>query len=299
MKFTRIARDAEGFERALRDGSADGAYASELTLVAALSASAVQPDAQFSADLRGSLLQAAREGALVAGAPIHPSRRSKRRWTIAAPVAAVALATGGVAFAVTGLQTSAHPSAVTTPSSTASALSTAHTQLADLSDLIRHGHTSADGLSDLREQAVQLQRTLVGAYDSGSDPQAMRELHDFVLSAISQLAALHAQIPASLRPLYVSTLQTLVDIATTAESTCPTCGLTPVRLPSSVAPLLHVPTILPVTTQSGSTSPTVKPSTPPVVKPPTGTPTGRPGFPTIVPLPTPTLSLPTGLPPLG
>lgn len=298
MKFTRIARDAEGFDRALRDGSAAGAYADELSLTAALSALEVQPAAQFTADLRGSLLQAARDGALVAGPPIHPSRRSKRRWTIAAPVAAVALATGGVAFAVTGLQTSGHPTTLAAPSSTTSALSTAHTQLADVSRLIRSGHTSADSLSDLREQAVRLEQTLVGAFDSGSDPQAMRQLHDFAVSAVSQLAALHAQIPAALQPLYVSTLQTLVDIATTAESTCPTCGLTPVRVPSSVAPLLHVPTTAPVRQPTGSISPT-KPSSPSVTTPPTGTPTTRPGLPTVLPLPTPTLSLPTGLPTLG
>lgn len=299
MKFTRIARDAEGFERALRDGSADGTYASELRLAAALSAVEVQPDPQFTSDLRSSLLQAAREGALVAGPPIHPSRRTKRRWTIAAPVAAVALATGGVAFAVTGLQTSGHPTSVAAPSSTASALSTAHAQLANVSTLIRSGRPTAQSLTDLGEQAILLQATLVRAYHSGSDPQAIRELHDFVLSAISQLAALDTRIPAGLRPLYVSTLQTLVDIATNAESACPSCGLRPVHLPSSVAPLLHVPPIGPVGQPSGSSTSSPKPSTPPVVKPPTGTPTTRPGFPTIVPLPTPTLVLPTVLPTLG
>jgi hypothetical protein len=297
VKFTRIARDAEGFDRALRDGSADGAYASELSLTAALAAVEVHPGAQFTADLRGSLLQAARDGALVAGPPIHTSRRSKRRWTIAAPAAAVALATGGVAFAVTGLQTSAHPTSVAAPSSTTSALSTAHTQLADVSQLIRAGHPSADSLSALRTQALRLQDTLIGAYRSGSDPQAVRELHDFAVSAISQLAGLHAEIPASLTSLYMSTLQTLVDIATNAQSACPTCGLSAVQLPSSVAPWLHVSTTAPVTSPSGAPSSPPRSSTAPAVRPPSVTPTTQPGLPTIVPLPT--LGLPTGLPTLG
>ncbi|BBH17823.1 hypothetical protein Back2_21100 [Nocardioides baekrokdamisoli] len=305
MKFTRIAREAEEFDRALRGGSSDDAYASELALTAALSSRDVRPDTGFSADLRASLLQAAREGALAPGPPIHPSRRKKRRWTIAAPAAAVALATGGVAFAVTGLQTSPHTPLSASPSTAASELSTVHAQLADVTEKIRTGKPSAASLTSLRAQALQLRDMLVAAYGSGRNPQAIRELHDFAVSAISELAALHTQIPTSLAPLYAETLQTLVDIATTAESACPTCGLPPLQVPSSVAPLVHVPTTVQPSsgsgspTPQGSSTPPVPVITPPASVPATPTPTpSTTGLPTVPPLPTPSVPLPTVLPTL-
>lgn len=301
MKFTRIAREAEEFDRALRGVSSTAAYASEVRLTSALSASDVRPDPVFTVDLRASLLQAAREGALVAGPPMHPSRRTKRRWTIAAPAAAVALATGGVAFAVTGLQTRS-PSAPIAAPTAAAVLSTAHTQLADISQQVRAGRPTAVSLTTLRTQALRLRDMLVAAYGSGRDPQAIRELHGFALSAISQLAALHAQIPASLTPLYLSTLQTLLDIARTAESTCQACGLPPVQVPTSVAPYLHLPTIAqpsgsaqPTSPVSTTPGPVITPSTVPAV--PKTTPS-RPGHPTILPLPIPSTWLPTALPTL-
>lgn len=304
MKFTRIAREAEEFDRALRDGSSDDAYASELRMTATLSASEVRPDPAFTADLRATLLQAAREGALVAGPPIHQSRRNKRRWTIAAPAAAVALTTGGVAFAVTGLQTNHHATPVVAPTTVASVLSTAHTQLADFNRQVRGGRPTAASLTTLRAQAIRLRDMLITAYASGRDPQAIRDLHGFALSAISDLAALHAQIPASLTPLYLSTLQTLVDIATAAESTCPACDLPPLQVPTSVAPFIHVPTIV---QPSGSGNPTPPVSTTPgvpVITPPTSVPAApttapsQPGLPTILPVPTPSIVLPTSLPTL-
>jgi hypothetical protein len=307
VKFTRIAREAEEFDRALRDRSVDAAYADELRLTSTLSAQDVRPDPAFTADLRATLLQAAREGALVAAEPTRPTRRTKRRWTIAAPAAAVALATGGVAFAVTGLQTGAHQAPVAGAASVESALSTAHTQLVDVSQAVRSGRPTATSLTTLRAQAMRLQDMLVAEYAAGRDPQAIRELHDFVVSAITQLADLHTEIPASLTSLYASTLQTLLDIAKTAESTCPSCGLAPVQVPTSIAPLVHLPivvpgggptgggnTTVPVTTPPGS--PRV---TPPAVSPtPSATPTG-PGVP-ILPtaLPKPTISLPVVLPTL-
>ena len=302
MKFTRIAREAEEFDRVLRGGYSTAAYASEVRLTAALSAADVRPDPAFTVDLRASLLQAAREGAIAAGPAIHPSRRTKRRWTIVAPAAAVALATGGVAFAVTGLQTSNHATPIAAPATAAAVLSTAHIQLADISQQVRSGRTTAVSLTTLRTQALRLRDMLIATYGSGRDPQAIRELHSFALSAISQLAALHAQIPASLTPLYLSTLQTLVDIATSAESTCQACDLPPVQVPSSVAPYLHLTTIA---QPGGAAHPTPPASTTPgrVLTPTTVTAVpktrpSRPGFPTILPLPNPSTWLPTALPTL-
>lgn len=300
MRFTRIAREAEEFDRALRDGSLQEMHAGELALTAALAASDVRPDPAFSADLRVSLLQAAHDGALVAGPPSRTSRRAKRRWTIAAPAAAVVLATGGVAFAVTGLATSRHATSAAVPSAGASALSTAQAQVTDLTRQIRAGRPSAASLSSLRVRALHLRDTLIAAYAGGRHPQAMWDLRAFAVSAISQLAEVRDQIPASLASLYASTLQTLVDVAAAAESTCPTCGLPPLQVPSSVAPLVHVP---PIARPSGGIDPTPQTSTTPTVpvitpsvppRPTTGPSSPVPPF----PLPSPPIALPSAVPPL-
>ena len=244
MTFSRIAREAEEFDSALRDASAGGAHVDELQLAAALSGQNVCPDAAFTADLRASLLQAAREGALVAAPPIRPSRHHKRRWTLVAPAVAVTLTAGGVAFALTGLQTTGH-TPVPASSSAASVLSTAHARLQDISQEIRSGRATETSLTSLNAQASQLQDMLVSEYGAGSNPQAIRDLHDFVVSAITQLAALRAQVPANLTMLYASTMQTLVDIAKRAESACPACNLTPVRVPAgpTVGPSAPVSTV--------------------------------------------------------
>lgn len=300
MRFSSRAREAEGFERALRKGTPDSAYANELRLASLLSAHDVRPDPAFSADLRASLMGAARAAAAIPTEHARPRR--KRRWTIAAPAAAVALATGGVAFAVAGLQPSTHTSPAASPSAVDSALSTAQAEITSVRDHLASGRPNAAVLTTLRAQALRLQDMLITAYASGKNPDAIRALHQFALAAISELADAHAQVPAGLTSLYVSTLQTLVDIATSAESTCSTCGLPHVEVPLSVGPLLAVP-IATSPTKSASTSsspePTSSPTTSTPVTPPasvstspTAPSTPQPTVPTI-PQPTPTATLPT------
>ena len=217
------------------------------------------------------------------------------------------LATSGIAFAVTGLQTAKHPVPVSQVPA-ASALSTAQAEMATLRDQLRTGEPTADSLTTLRNEAMRLRDTLLAAYASGQNRQALLELHDFALSAFTELAAMHAQIPMSLTSLYASTLQTLVDIASAAEATCPSCGLQKVQVPISVAPYVHLPVVAPAPTSGASTtapapqdSPSTPVTTPPSTVPTTpATPTSPATVPTIPPppLPSPTISLPIPLPTL-
>jgi hypothetical protein len=305
VKFTPTARSAEEFERALRDGSSDGAYAQELATTSALTALDVPPDPKFAADLRVSLLLAARSTAVAA--PPAP-RRQKRRWSLVAPAAAVALATGGVAFAVTGLANGGHATPAATPSqaelAAASALSSAHAQLAAVGAELKAGSTDASDLSRFRAQAIRLQQALIAAYASGRNPAAMQDLHDFAAAALAELSALKARVPANLVTLYLQTLQTLVDIATTAETACPTCHLAPVHVPASVAPYVHVPPTPPGTAPASSGSAS---STPTDTQPSESQPTGptAPSAPTpsatvpSAPTPTETPTQPATVPPVG
>lgn len=307
MKFSASARHAEEFERALRGDSDAEAFQPELAVLTRLTAFEVRPDPSFSAALRASLLESAAETA-VAVPTAHPPRPARSRWRLAAPAVAVALVSGGVAFAVTGMQARPTSTQAIATSPATTALSTANAQLAAITQQLRTGRPTAATLTSLRDQAIRLQQLLTSAYASGQNPAAITELHEFAVTAITELTGLRSDIPADLQSAYLATLQTLRSIATTAENTCAVCHLAPLQIPDVQASAgVRLPTSPPspvgsASIQTPATSPPASASVSASVPPPTPSASTSPspvatpsGLPTITAPPLP--SVPTATPP--
>lgn len=252
-------RRAEEFNLLVEDASTgdlrDARYVEFLELVGALRETPrVEARPEFVANLREALMAEA-ESAL-ARVPTTTARTVNDRLTVAPRRTArerrFAVAIGG--FAIVSATTSmavasqsALPGDVLYPlkraienahtgfsvddsSKGSTLLANASGRLDEVDALTREGADDgdaaaiADTLGTFSAQASEASDLLMADYQNNGHEGSITELRDFTASALDSLTNLESVVPEGARGALITAAQTMVQIATQAESLCPTCG---------------------------------------------------------------------------
>jgi len=257
-------RRAEEFQRRVdgETGPARGDLADLATLVDELRAlPAVQPRAEFSADLRDRLMSAAPD-ALAAGPAAAATesdsevaekltvghltdpvtrRRHQRRVTtlVAAMIVAGGTASAGYASQAALPGDTLYPVkraienldagfASGTRDKGETLLADAGTRLGEIRDMtagpaVDSGQVNRT-LETYADQAARASDLLLSDYDATQDPASIKALRDFAATGTRTLTGFHAVLPAETHSALADAAGTLMMIDQAAETACSTCG---------------------------------------------------------------------------
>lgn len=326
---SRANKLAAGVDGAPFAGSLDSDTAALVSLAARLRD--IEPpviSAEYSADLRLSLLQAAPDligsaDAIISDVPRAPRRLRARTVRLSAATTAVLLATGtGVGYASTsalpggplypvkrtieGVQLAVARSNIDKGYEHLTQASTRLTEVVGLSEGDQSPYTETlieDTLADFSVSAQAGADLFFEAYDGDDQPDSMRTLHAFNVGYVETLDDLGADAPPAVWDEVVSAAMSVHSIDTKTVSTCTDCADPVLDIPESLVTLAPeivesgVPEIVTPTPETVGSPSTILPvTTVPGSIPAEVTTPATQGGPTVAP-PGVTAPAPTDVPP--